>query len=221
MATYFLLADIDSPGPFTPLHSDQYYYYRSLFVENQLWVCLILGGLVLLISLLIVLRFLRRRRKKEPPLPPELHVELDRLVNEGPPAEPPVLEFYNLPVRLAGVVLAPVGRTRELPPPAELSAVFESVLPGLGGVVERHRPLVRCWPSQVSTRGFATSLFSNIRLPGDRGKGTPWSAVAGIFMHHGVPIMIGLILRAAAANSLGQFVVSTEHDWLACLRVRQ
>lgn len=189
--------------------------------ENRLWIFVIVGGLVVLIALLAVRWFLRRRRKKEPPLPPELHVELDRLVNEGPPAELPILEFYNLPVRLAGVVLAPVGRMRKLPPPAEVSAVFESVLPGLGGVVERHAPLVRYWPNQVSTRGFATSFFSNIRLPGDRGKGTPWSAVAGIFMHDGVPIMIGLVLRATAANSLGQFVVSTEHDWLACLRVKQ
>jgi purine-cytosine permease-like protein len=189
--------------------------------ENRLWIFVILGGLVVLLALLIVQYFLRRRHKKEPLLPPELHVELDRLVNEGPPAGLPIFEFYNLPVRLAGVVFAPVGRMRELPPPAELSAVFESVLPGLGCVVERHAPLVRYWPHQVSTRGFATSFFTNIRLPGDRGKGTPWSAVAGIFMHDGVPIMIGLVLRAAAANSLGQIVVNTEHEWLGCLRVRQ
>jgi hypothetical protein len=189
--------------------------------ENRLWTFVILSGLVVLVSLLVAQRILRKRRKKEPPLPPELQIELGKLVNEGPPAELPVLEFYNLPVRLAGVVLAPVGRMRDLPPPAELQAVFESVLPGLGLVVDRHRPLVRYWPNQVSTRGFASSFFSNIRLPGDGGKDTPWSGVAGIFKHRGTPIMIGLVLRAASSNSLGQIVVNTEHDWLACLRVRQ
>ncbi len=189
--------------------------------ENRAWIFVILGGFVVLAALSIVRRILRKRRKKEPPLPPELHVELGKLVNEGPPAELPILEFYNLPVRLAGIVLAPVGRMRELPPPAELPAVFESVLPGLEGVADRHRPLILYWPNQVSTRGFASSFFSNIRLPGEGGKDTPWSAAAGIFKHRGTPIMIGLVLRAASSNSLGQVVVNTEHEWLGCLRVKQ
>jgi hypothetical protein len=189
--------------------------------ENRPWIFVILGGFAVLIALLIARRILRKRRKSEPPLPPELHIELDKLIDEGPPVELPVLEFYNLPMRLAGVVFAPVGRMRELPPSEELPAVFESVLPGLSRVAERHQPLVRQWPNQVSTRGFASSFFSNIRLPGDSGKGTPWSAVAGILKHNGVPIMIGLVLRAASANSLGQVVINAEHEWLGCLRVKQ
>ena len=189
--------------------------------ENQPWSYVILGGFAALVLLFVVRRILRRRRKKERPLPPELQIELAKLINEGPPAELPSLEFYNLPMRLAGIVLAPVGRMRELPPPDELPAVFESVLPGLDRVVDRQRPLVRRWPSQVSTRGFASAFFSNIRLPGEAGKGTPWSAVAGIFKHRGTPIMIGLVLRAASPNSLGQIVINTEHEWLGCLRVKQ
>jgi hypothetical protein len=189
--------------------------------ENRPWIYLILGGLALLVALFILRRILRRRRKKELPLPPELRIELDTLANEGPPADLPLLEFYNLPMRLAGMVLAPVGRMRELPPAEELPAVYESLLPGLGRVAERHRPLLRCWPNQVSTRGFASAFFSNIRLPGEGGKGSPWSAVAGIFKHRGVHIMIGLVLRAASENSLGQVVINTEHEWLGCLRVKQ
>ena len=123
-------------------------------------------------------------------------------------------------MRLAGIVLAPVGRLRELPTAAEMPVVFEEVLPGLELVVKAHRPLVRFWPSQVSTRGFANAFFGNIRLPGDAGKGTPWSAVAGIFKYEGIPLMIGLVLRAAAPNSLGQVVVNAQHEWLGCLRVR-
>jgi hypothetical protein len=188
--------------------------------ENRPWSFVILGGFAALVVLLFVWRILRKRRKPEKPLPPELRIELATLVNEGPPPEPPILEFYNLPMRLAGIVLAPVGRGRELPA-GELPAVFESVLPGLDRVVNLHRPLVRCWPNQVSTRGFAHLFFSNIRLPGLAGKGTPWSAVAGIVKHQGVPVMIGLVLRAASSNSLGQLVINTEHEWLGCLRVKQ
>jgi hypothetical protein len=81
--------------------------------------------------------------------------------------------------------------------------------------------VVRHWPTQVSTRGFASAFFGNISLPGMSGKGTPWSAVAGIFKHEGVPIMLGLVLRAATPNSLGQIVVNAEHEWLGCLRVKQ
>jgi hypothetical protein len=198
----------------------EYYYQLLLSPDNRPWIYLILGGLAVLVALAVLRRILRRRRIKELPLPPELRIELDTLVSEGPPAEPPLLEFYNLPVRLAGVVLAPVGRLRELPPPEELPALYESVLPGLALVAERHRPLVRCWPNQVSTRGFASRFFSNIRLP-DGGKGTPWSAVAGLFKHGGTPIMIGVVLRTASANSLGQVVINAEHEWLGCLRVKQ
>jgi hypothetical protein len=166
-------------------------------------------------------RIFRKRRPTERPLPPELHIELAALSTDSPSADPPILEFYNLPMRLAGVVLAPVGRMKEIPPPDELPSMFESVMPGLSCVVERHRPLLRCWPTQVSTRGFARAFFSNIHLPGESGKGSTWSAVAGIFKHEGTPIMLGLVLRAAASNSLGQVVVNAEHEWLGCLRVNQ
>jgi hypothetical protein len=188
--------------------------------ENRTWIFAIVGGIVVLIVLFFLWRMFRRGRKGKSALPPELRIDLAQLIQEGPPSEPPILEFYNLPVRLAGIVVAPVGRLRELPSPAELPPIFESVLPGLDRVADRHQPLIRRWPHQVSTRGFAVAFFNNIRLPGEAGKGTPWSAVAGIFKHHGTPMMIGLILRAASPNSLGQIVVNTEHEWLGCLRVK-
>jgi hypothetical protein len=160
-----------------------------------------------------------RRRPKPAPAPPE-PLDVQKLVNQGPPAGPPTLEFYNIPVRLAAVVLAPVGRSGELPPPSELPALYESLLPGLGQIVELHQPLIRRWPSQVSTRGFAHAFFQNAWWPGDHCKGTPWSAVAGIFKSEGQPFMAALVLRAAAANSLGHIMLSTEYEWLGCLRVK-
>ena len=90
-----------------------------------MWIYVILGGLAVLI------RLDRRLAdssadggKAEKPLPPELRIELAKLINEGPPADLPVLEFYNLPMRLAGIVLAPVGRLRELPPPERIAGSF-------------------------------------------------------------------------------------------------
>jgi hypothetical protein len=188
--------------------------------ENRSLVLAIVVGLIVLLVLFFLWRLYRRRRTTGLPLTAELRIDLSSLIQEGPPAEPPILEFYNLPVRLSAIVLAPVGRLRELPSPEEFPEVFESALPGLGRVFAEQRPLVRCWPGQVSTRGFAAAFFGSIRLPGDCGKGTSWSAVAGIFKHEGTPIMLGLILRAASPNSIGQITIHTEHEWLGCLRVK-
>ena len=74
-----------------------------------------LGGLVLLVAVLLAWRKLRRQRGRLRTPPPNLTLDLAALGEGGPPAGPPVLELYNLPVRLAAIVLAPAGRVRELP----------------------------------------------------------------------------------------------------------
>jgi hypothetical protein len=168
----------------------------------------------------ITWRLLRRRTKNRPRLAPDLKIDVAALGENGPPPGRPVLEFYNLPVRLAAVVLAPVGLERELPPDDQLAPYFDSIAPGLDQVVRRHKPLVRRWPNQVSTRGFANLFFGNARLPGTFGKGTPWSSVAGVFRLADQPVMAGLVLCALRPNSLGQTIIASEHQWLGCLRVR-
>ena len=130
------------------------------------------------------------------------------------------LEFYNLPVRLAAIVLAPVGRTSDLPPDDSLLPLIEAIVPGLDRIATLHRPLIRRWPSQVSANGFAHLFFNNVRLPGEGGKGTPWSSMAGVFKIKGKPLMAGLVFFAAQPNSLGQTIIEAEHQWLGCLRVR-
>jgi hypothetical protein len=199
------------------------------------------------IALWIVWRLMRRRKRPAPPLAANLMVEVAALSDRGPPEGPPVLEFYNLPVRLAAVVLAPVGPGRELPKkmgtgseparanPAEpasgevpvpiffddqLGPLLDAILPGLDKVAALHRPVIRRWPNQVSARGFAHLFFNNARLPGQAGKGTPWSSVAGVVKVQNQPVMAGLVLRAAAPNSLGQTIIDAEYKWLGCLRVR-
>jgi hypothetical protein len=180
----------------------------------------VLPAAVAVVVLWIIWRLFRRRKPAVAPLPANLKVEVESLGDQGPPAGPPVLEFYNLPMRLAAVVLAPAGLGRELPAEDQLGPLLDAVLPGLDKVAAAHRPVVRRWPNQVSSRGFAHLFFSNAKLPGTGGKGTPWSSVAGGCKFLGKPIMVGLVLRAEKPNSLGQTIIEAEHQWLGCLRVR-
>jgi hypothetical protein len=188
------------------------------FVENPIRNSIILAAVI--VAIWAVRRWWRHRRRTVERLTPDLTIDLKLLADAGPPAGPPSLEFYHLPVRLAAVVLAPVGIDRELPSPALLSALYDTILPGLDKVVALHQPMIRRWPKQVSTRGFAHAFFSHLHLPGQGGKGTPWSAAAGLCKFSGLPVMVGLVLRAAAPNSLGQVTINAEHEWLGCLRVK-
>jgi hypothetical protein len=175
---------------------------------------------VVVIVVWIAWRMLRRRRGLAVPITPDLKILVASLGNEGPPPGPPVLEHYNLPVRLAAIVVAPVGRMGKLPPDEKLGPLIEAIVPGLDKVAAIHRPLIRRWPSQVSANGFAHLFFNNARLPGDGGKGSPWASMAGVFKLEGQPVMAGLVFRAAEPNSLGQTIIESEHQWLGCLRVR-
>lgn len=178
------------------------------------------AGAAALAGAVFLWRIFRRRKARGLAIQADLTIALDRLSQLGPPPGGPALEFYFIPVRLAAVILAPVGRVRGLPPPSQLHEVFDALLPNLDSVVQAQQPLVRRWPAQVSVRGFANLLFTHVRLPGDGGKGTPWSAVAGIVKLQGQPLMAGLILRAESSNSLGRVVIDREEKWLGCLRVK-
>ncbi|MGO8689961.1 MAG: hypothetical protein ACLQLG_10020 [Thermoguttaceae bacterium] len=190
---------------------------RSLSMEA--WVA-VGFGLFLLVVAMVLWRIVARRRAKRPPPGPDLTIDVAALGQEGPPAAGPVLELYNLPVRLAALVLAPVSQAGRLPPEEQWPQLCAAILPGLDQVVAAQRPLVRRWPGQLSVRGFARALFANARLPGDGGKETPWSSVAGIFKTRGQPLMAGLIVRAQSPNSVGQTIIEHETQWLGCLRVK-
>ncbi len=173
-----------------------------------------------LFGMWIAWRLFRRRQKVEAPLPENLTIDIEALGEAGPPPGSPVLEYYNLPVRLAAVVLAPAGRVRDLPSDAEVALLLDAILPGLDKVAAYHKPLVRRWPNQVSANGFAHIFFKNVKLPGEAGKGTPWSSVAGIFKFENQAVMAGLVLCAAHPNSFGQTIIDSEAKWLGCLRVQ-
>ncbi len=179
----------------------------------------VLPAAVAIVVLYVVWKVWRRRKRNAVPSAADLRIEIGSLSQEGPPPGPPVLEFYHTPVRLAAIVLAPAGRVRDLPDEDQLPRLFDSILPGLAKVAAAQQPAIFRWPNQVSARGFAHLVFNHVRLPGDGGKGSAWSSVAGIFKVQNQPVVAGLILRAAEPNNFGQVIIEAEHQWLGCLRV--
>ncbi len=170
--------------------------------------------------LYVVWRILRRSKGRLPQQVPDLAIDVMALPKAAPPADAPKLQYYGVPVRLAALVLAPAGRVRELPPLNQLGEVIDAIFPGLARVVAAHRTLVRRWPAQLSVHGFAHQFFTYAKLPGQGGKGTPWSSAAGVFKVDGQPVMAGLILRAEGPANLGQMIVEREAQWLDILHIQ-
>ena len=92
-------------------------------------------------------------------------------------------------------------------------------MPGLGAVLLAHDPLVRIWPAQLSSQGFANAFFSRACLPGTDGKGTCWCTMAGRFEADGQKYQAGLVLRGGREQS-GALLVERDSQWLDLLRVR-
>ena len=147
-------------------------------------------------------------------------IAVEDLGEVGPRREGPQLELYNVPMRLVGIVLAPTGRDKEPVADTELRSLIDQITPGLGNIYEADRPTLWQCPPQLSVQGFTRVFFARAPLPGDGGKGTKWSAVAGRFEAGGQKYVAGLRLVAASANNLGQIAVERETQWLDLLRVR-
>ena len=164
---------------------------------------LALGG-VLALLVCIAAVWLRRRLRRLPAT----------AVPAVEPAVGPALELYHLPMRLAAVVIAPLGRGAQPPIAAELPALVDQIIPGLAAVFQAHHPLAQVWPAQLSAQGFANTFFIQAPLPGDKGKRTPWCAAGD------QKFSAGLVLRAATNNALSQFSLERESQWIDLLRVR-
>jgi hypothetical protein len=174
--------------------------------------------LLLVVFILLVMTARRRQRSSSPPS--ELTIDVRQLPAGGPPGEGPTLEFYGMPVRLVVVVLAPAGRNAQLPPENKLASVLDDLSPGLSSVVLSHRPVLRMWPSQLSTQGFIHAFFNNLQLPGDRGKGTPWCSAAGRFDAGDQQLLAGILCAADKPNSLSQVTIANVGQWMEVVRVR-
>ena len=208
-----LLADV-APVPGLDLFADE---------KTRIIVLVAVGGAILLClatMLFLIFRLLRKRPALQPNPQDELAIDVAALPTTAASKDGPQLEFYGSPVRLAVMVLAPVGRGGEIPAPADLSAVLENLLPGLQEIISRHQPQVVLWPNQLSSQGFLQAFFNLAALPGDHGKGTPWCSAAGKFEGGGQQYLAGLICCAAGPNSLGEMTVDKPGQWLSVLRVR-
>ncbi|MEA1950094.1 MAG: hypothetical protein U9N87_01830, partial [Planctomycetota bacterium] len=199
-------------------------FEEELAKHSDLWPYVLLAVGVIVV-LLLLRRFLLRRKKGEDTLPAEPTINVAELCRGGellgPPGTGPALEFYNLPVRLVAVAIAPVGRLHETPARDELPEIIDCILPGLDHINDAHAPAVYVWPRQVSVRGFAHSFFTHVKLPDEHEKKNPWSLVAGLFKVDDQPMMAGLVLQSDEPNRHGQYIMEKEEDWLGILRIRQ
>ncbi len=177
------------------------------------------GGVAIVLVLIWLFILLRRRAATTKPETPDLSIEIASLGMQGPPASGVQIECYNVAMRLAAVVLAPAGRMNQLPTRDKWPELLDQIVPGLSDVLAEHNPLIRAWPEQLSATGFAHLFFANAKLPGERGKGSPWCSLAGKFEAEGDFYMAALLFRSAKPNSLGEFTMEPT-DWLGCVRVR-
>lgn len=179
--------------------------------SNAMLVGIAVGAIIVLI---ILKRLLSGGKKQPAPEPVQPSLTVAELGGGGVPTTGPKIIFRKVPVRLAALVIAPMGRTGPIPPVSELPGMVDRMLPGLASIVAAHRPAVQGWRPQSSAAGFASSFFGQAKLPGKLiGIGTEWTAVAGTYRHEGARFAIGLILRADAPNNLGQIVIDDEAEW--------
>ncbi|QGJ71028.1 Hypothetical protein PBC10988_27310 [Planctomycetales bacterium 10988] len=181
------------------------------------WFSIAAGGIVFLFFLSWLLGRWNKRRKSSALRRGNIKVPWKKMSQGGPAKTAPYLECYQIPVRLAYVVLAPIGRQSVLPS-GGLKKILDQITMGLGRVMETHDPEIQLAPPQLSMTGFKISFFGAAALPGRRGKGTPWCAAAGPCEISDQQLVIGMIFCAAEENNLGQIDILQEYDWREVLR---
>jgi hypothetical protein len=174
-------------------------------------------GLVVLLAMVV---FRGKRGNSNDGLE-NLTIDISQLPSHGPDGAAPQLELFGTTVRIAVIVIAPAGRGSELPSKFNLPGVFDGVVPGLMELVNRHEPVFRRWPQQLSVQGFIHSFSSNMELPGERGHDTPWASIAGRVNVGGHSLLLGMILCSDDNNNMGYFSVEHAGQWLDMLRIRK
>jgi len=178
-------------------------------------------GLTALVIAIIVVKAWRSRQGLQHSSEPDLTIDLTELGLAVPPASTKRLEIYGTPVRLRAVVIAPAGRHQASLHHDDVPILLNQFMPGLLEIFQSHQPLCRCWPAQLSSQGFAQSFMNHVSLPGNRGKGTPWTSIVGKFNVSEQVFLIGFACCSETSNSLSQFVVEHEGQWFDTLRIRQ
>lgn len=180
-----------------------------------------ISGLVVVavIGAMVAMLLWLKRRPPAVSKQADFRIDVNALGAAGPPPAGARLEIRHVPVRLALLVVAPVGRGKQLPA-GDLSEMADAIVPGLAGCLRAHATRVIRWPPQLSSQGFTQSFFGNVPLPGNRGQGTGWCAAAGKCERESGPFLAGMIFAAERPNSLGQFPVHGSHEWLDLLRIK-
>lgn len=210
---------MEQPAPVEPA-----WYEIQLLPGLPLWVVILLvvAGLLLVLSLGFVIKLLIRRPvTAAEPVSLDLYIDVTKLHAAGPSDGPLSVEIYGTPVRIVVLILAPVGREGVAPTVPEFVKVMEQLVPGFAKAVIRDQPMIRIWPGQLSSQGFANSFFNNVPLPGKRGKGTPWCCLAGKFTAMDQQYLTGIVCCGNSNNALGQYVIQHEGQWNDVLRVHQ
>ena len=181
-------------------------------------------GLIVAVVVLVVLRqmIVAMRRPKATGSGEQLpEIDLNALLYDRHAVARCQLELYNIPMQLSVAVVAPSGRDNNVPFDDELPTVLDQLSPGFAEAVRQHNPEIQHWPAQLSREGFVRKFFGHLQLPGEFGKGSEWTAVAGRLESSDYSLLIGLLLRAADKNSLGQIVIERETQWLDLFRIRR
>lgn len=189
----------------------------------SIWIVIGAVGLLVIATILTVIA---AKVTSRPTVKPEnLTIDLEQLEltgldTTGLARQGPHLEFYGIPVRLAVLVVAPMGRGAELPEADQLRVALDSLVPNISKILDLHRPIFRRWPAQLSAHGFPQFFFLNLKLPGNKGLNTPWSSIAGRFQVEDGSLLVGMVFYADKPNGLSQTVVEHEGQWRDALRVR-
>ena len=149
----------------------------------------------------------------------DLAVEVLQLDVNPPTGLPPKLQLLGVDSNLAVLVLAPRGNGVTFPSSEQLHSLVDRICPGFSKILDAHQPLFRRWPAQMSFEGFTHAIAHNMKLPGERGKGTPWSTLVGRISVPGGQLFVGLVCLSANPNGMGQIVVEHEGKWTDSLRI--
>ncbi len=146
-------------------------------------------------------------------------IKLSDIDNVSPVPAAPKIDVYHIPVRVVLLVVAPLGRGHRLPDEDKLPKFLDELMPGLMNVMQVHQTEIRHWQSQLSSSGFTNMFFSQVPLPGEHGKGTPWCAVAGRVESPAGNFAIGFVGRADEDNGLTQIEIPQQTGWLDVVRI--
>jgi hypothetical protein len=158
--------------------------------------------------------------KDKSPLEDDSLVEdLQEYAPEGPASGPLILTVENEPVQLRLVVLAPVGKD-EIADKKAATAILDSLVRGLGGLVKQDKPTIAVWPPQLSHQGFVNTFHRVTKKPEREGQPSHWVLVAGKPPTGRKAIMVGLALWSDELSPIGRLNPEPT-EWPRVLRVSQ